>query len=202
MTNQLASALGCTAFVLAGAAAAAQELDWTYVGVSVGSTVVEDDIGNEGDGEGVRVDGRYALTDEGGSIPYLWGDWVESELDAEGLTLRTSTLTGGIGYGFELTDNSHLFVEGGYGTARTEFAGISLDYDDYVASVGARTLLSTKLELNGSLGTFGGDSTVIGLGGAYRLSDSLSITADMSLLDEDGIESTTVTFGVRAALWR
>jgi len=175
--------------MLGSAVALADSPSYSYIQASYVDIDVDFGGGIDGsaDGDGFGVGGSVELNDNW----HIFADYMSTELES---VLDVDITTIGGGYRRGISDTTDVFAELGY--AKIDLQGFG-DDSGLTARVGIRSMISSSLEVYGSVGTLDFDDvdwgTEFGAGLWYTVSGNFAVGADARFSDD----VTRLGIGVR-----
>jgi hypothetical protein len=156
--------LTAAAFTVATFSAVAENPSFSYLDLGYANW----DIDNAGDIDGFEIKGSGDINEHF----YVAGDYTR--LSESGVSIDLTTL--GLGYKNNFSDTSTFFAEVDYASINPEFGSSE---DGYEVTLGIRSMVTNKLELNGAVEylDINGDSTSLVLGSAYNFTEKFGMYA-------------------------
>lgn len=172
-----------TALVFALSPAFAGDLSYNFIEIGYQKADLDDDLaGFSIDGDGYGIAGAFEVGEN-------WFIAVGySALDFD-FGVDLDQLSVGGGYHFDMSESTDFFATLSYLTAEISASGFgSLDEDGYGIAIGVRSMLTDKVELNGSIGYSdlgdGADGTAFNAGALYSFTPTFAIEFGIGI-DED-----------------
>ncbi len=167
----------------------------SYNFIQAGYQSIEIDIGAgfDVDGDGYGLGGSFEIGDN----MFAFASYATADFD---FGVDLNQLQAGLGYRLGLTDNTDFFASLAYVDAEVEASGFgSVDDSGYGATIGVRSNVSDLIELFGEVAYVdfgsGGDSTAVGGGIWFNLTDSFALGLGAAFDDD------VTSYGASARLY-
>ena len=179
--------------IFLAAPAMAESPSYNFIQAGYQSIDLDLGAGFDVDGDGYSLGGSFEIGDN----VFVFASYGTSEFD---FGVDLNQLQAGLGYHLGLTDNTDFFASLAYVDAEVEASGFgSADDSGYGASIGVRSNVSDLIELVGEIAYVdfgdGGDSTAIGGGIWFNLTDSFALGLGAAASDD------VTSYGASARLY-
>jgi len=181
------------------APAMAGDLSYTYVQGGYQRIDIDDDFIGSIDGDGFGLGFSFEV----GENFFIAGSYGTAELDTDaffGLTVDYDQTDIGLGYHGAVSDKTDFYGILSWVKAEASISGFASEDDDgYGLTVGLRSMVTDKVELEGHIGYVdlgdSGDGTAVGVGALYAFTPNFAAGATVDF-DED-----VTTYGIGARVY-
>ncbi len=179
-------------FLALGTAQAAEAPKWDYVDASYLSTKIE----------GERLNGLgFTASKLINENVFATGSYSYQTFDKNDVELDYSTFTAGIGYRYAVAETTDLFATLEYvhlnaDIAFDEKSGISESDNGYGATIGVRSMVTSELELQASVGYVKADEsdTSYTVAALYHFNEEFAVGAGFTKADDADTINVTATY--------